>query len=325
MKVLLLGANGFGRIHLDSLSRMDVDIEIFVRDRAAIQDVAQKYNISRVYDDLHAALGSGADVADIVLPHDMHRDIATKLMRMKKHVLIEKPIATQIADAEQMIIEGRREKVKFMVAEQYYFDTSASWAREAVHAGTIGNVLTIIVRDQRLFKGSGWRLRKEIMGGGALVDGGVHFIDTLLNFGGDYSGLKALTSKGISPIEEPDTTMSIFRFKSGAIGFLYYTWSYPNSPDVPRFEIVGTNGTILEDISTKPKVDFKSMKGTRYAFGLPVLNGKKVDIEITDVFDREIAGFLKSVREDMPVPMDPSLALRDLRAVKDIYASARAN
>ncbi len=322
MKVLLIGANGFGRLHLDSLSRMDVDIEVFARNADALKEIAGNYSISRIYDDLPTALTSDADVVDIVLPHNMHREIAVECMRRKKHVLIEKPIATEITDAVQMINAGKHEKVKFMVAEQYYFDTSANWVVEAIRSGKIGSVLSVLVRNQRLFSGTGWRVRKETMGGGALVDGGVHFIDTFLNFGGEYSSVKAVSSKGIAPIEETDTTMSIFSFRSGAIGFLYYSWSYPYAPQVPAFEVVGTEGTIVEDVNTRPTVDFKFMKGKRYAFGLPVLNGKPVDIDIADAFDTEISGFLKSVREDTPVPMDPSVALRDLAAVKDIYAAA---
>lgn len=322
MKVLLIGANGFGRLHLDTLSRMDIDIEVFARNIAALKEVSQDYDIGKIYSNITEALKSDADVVDIVLPHNMHSVISTKAMNRKKHVLVEKPIAMDVLEGERMIKESVKQGVKFMVAEQYYFDTSASWARETVRSGKIGKLLSIIVRDQRFFTGGGWRVKKEEMGGGALIDGGIHFVDTLLNFGGEYRDVKAYTSKGLSSIEESDTAMSLFAFRNGALGFLYYCWSYPHSPRVPGFEIVGSDGTIIEDVTTKPKADFRFMGGKRHAFGLPTLNGKKVELEIQDVFDAEIGQFLKSVREDTPVPMDPALCLRDLKAVKDIYTSA---
>lgn len=322
MKVLILGANGFGRLHLNSWSRMGVDIEVFGRNRIALEESAAMYGVKKLYNTLAEALNSDADIFDIVLPHNLHMDIALKAMQKKKHVLIEKPLATEINDGMKMIEEGERQKVKFMVAEQYYFDSTSVWLRKAVASGQIGRLQTIIIRDQRLYSNHGWRTKKESMGGGALIDGGIHFVDTILNLGGDYEGLKSYVTKGSSTLEEMDTTMCLFAFRGGGKGFLFYCWSYPQPPRVPGFEIIGSEGSIVEDLSTKPQVDFKYMKGKRYAFGLPVLNGRAVELEVKDAFDEEIGGFLKSVQNDAPVPMDPSIALRDLRAVKDIYVSS---
>ncbi len=322
MKVIVLGANGFGKIHLASLSRMDVEIEIFSRNREVLNELSEVYDIRKTYTDLDEALSSNADVADIILPHNLHREVAVRAMRSGKHVLIEKPIATDVSDADEMINESRKNNVKFMVAEQYYFDSSARWVMDAIRNGKIGKLHALIVRDQRLYGGHGWRIKSSIMGGGALVDGGIHYIDTILNFGGAYSEVKSYTSKGISSIEENDTTFALFRFNNGATGSFFYSWSYIDPVRVPAFEVIGTEGSIVEDMETKPKVDFKYMTGVRHAFGRPVLNGKTVDVEIEDAFDNEIGGFLRSVSENINVPFDPTLALRDLRAVKDIYRNA---
>lgn len=322
MKVTVIGANGFGKIHMASWNRMGVELEIFSRSQAARDQAASTYGAVKSYSSIDEALSSGAEIVDIILPHNMHRDVAVEAMRRGKHVLLEKPIATDIAEAEEMIAESRKQNVKFMVAEQYYFDSASAWVRDAIASGSVGKVNAVIIRDQRFFAGEGWRRVADVMGGGALVDGGIHYVDTLLNFGGGYSDVKSFTSKGGAPIEEDDTAFALFRFDSGAIGSLFYCWSYRNAVRVPAYEVIGTDGSIVEDMNTKPLVDFKYMEGTRHAFGRPVLNGSVVDIEIGDAFDAEIGGFLASVEKNEKVPFSPELALRDLRAVKDIYSNS---
>ncbi len=324
VKIVVIGANGFGKLHLASLARMDVEIEIFSRNQSSIDELSEQYDIAKSYTDINEALASDAEVADIILPHNMHRDIAIKAMRCGKHVLVEKPIATELSDAEEMIAESVKNRVKLMVAEQYYFDSTARWITDALRGKKIGDLHALIIRDQRLYSGHGWRTKASVMGGGALVDGGIHYIDALLNFGGPYSGVKSYVSKGASSIEEEDTTAALFRFRNGATGIFFYSWSYANPARVPSFELIGTKGSVVEDLETKPRVDFKYMTGVRHAFGRPVLNGQTVDIAIEDAFDSEIRGFLDSVKNNSDVPFPPELALRDLRGVKDIQHAASA-
>ncbi|MBX8631460.1 MAG: Gfo/Idh/MocA family oxidoreductase [Thermoplasmata archaeon] len=319
MKVLVLGARGFAKIHLDSLSRLGVDISVFDRNQEALNEARNDYSIADTYSDLGEALSSDAEVVDIVLPHNLHRDVSVTAFRKGKHVLIEKPIATTVHEAEEMVALAKQAGVKFMVSEQYYFDTTARWVIDAVEAGKIGKLITVVIRDQRLYQKNGWRSRKDLMGGGALIDGGIHFVDTMLNIGGEYSNVKSSVYHGCSSLEGEDTSVAILDFKNGAHGLLLYTWSYPFSPKLPSFEVIGSEGSIVEDIQTHPKVDFKYMTGKRYAFGMPVLNGKTVELELEDVFDRAIGGFIESVETGGDVPMKPELAIRDLSCVMDIY------
>jgi len=322
MEVVVLGPRGFGKVHLNSLAKLDVDVSIVSRDGNEEVEGSSLPEIRRVYGNIDEAISSNADIVDIVLPHDMHYDVAMKAMQHGKHVLVEKPIAKSREEAEGMIAFAEKKGLKFMVAEQYHFDSSAVWVSEAIRRGTIGRPLSIFVRDQRIHSREGWRNDSKRMGGGALIDGGIHFIHTLLQFGGSYNRVDAHTFKGTSSIAGEDNSLAIFHFENGAHGLLYYSWSYRFPPALPAWEIVGESGSIVEDTGTRPGVDFKDMKKTRYAYGLPVLNGKRQEIEIRDVFDAEIAGFIEAVRKDGDVPMDPRLASRDLAAVLDIYENS---
>ncbi|GGM79349.1 oxidoreductase [Thermogymnomonas acidicola] len=318
MEIVVVGARGFGQVHLNAIS--GVDVSIVERDRAVAEEIRSKYGVRKVYSSFEEALNSDAEMIDLVVPHNLHREFAVKALRRGKHVLVEKPIATTVREGEEMIAEAKRARKVLMVAEQYYFDTTVRYVMEQIRAGTVGTPKFILVRDQRLFTRTGWRLFRSQMGGGALIDGGIHYVDTMLNFGGDYTYVSARSMNVAGIIEGEDTTVANLQFANGSYGTLLYLWSYRDPPTLPAFEVIGTEGSIYEDPSTRKQGDFRS--GRNYVYGDPVVNGKKVALEHADVFRAEMEAFFRAVREGTEPEMKPEVALRDLRCVLDIYRHA---
>lgn len=312
MKVLLLGGNGFGFEHAESYRKLKIDLSVYSRNKEVLEKYRNIYGVEKSFSDLKEAINSDYDMVDIVLPHTMHREYAEYAMNRGKHVLIEKPIAHTWADARSMLSCADRNNVKFMVAEQYFFDSSANYALDAISSGKLGKILTIIVRHQQLFNKQGWRTSETLMGGGGLIDGGVHYLQTFLDFGGSFSRVESIVNKGASSIEGEDNSVALFHFNSGAAGIFYYSWAYRNPPVVPSYEVVGTEGTIYESI------DNRNTKN-RTSYGKPVFNGKVQDIHEVDVIDAEISGFMNAIEKDTDVPYSPHMALRNLGAVLDIY------
>ncbi len=323
MEIVIVGARGFGQVHLSAVRGMD--ISIVERDPGTIAYCTSNYDIRHVYSNLEEALRSDAEIIDLVVPHRLHSELSIKAMRGGKNVLLEKPISTSLEEANLMIRESRENRVKFMVAEQYFFDPSVRKAVELVREGRIGKPHTVIVRGQNFagregnFSPGKWRLSRDEMGGGALIDGGIHFIETFLNLGGDYRGIHGRSVNGGSSIEGEDTTHAIFSFRNGSTGLFYYSWAYSNPPSVPGFEIAGDCGSIYEDAGSPPAWG-KLENGRRTMYGDPVLNGKRVEMQNLDVFEQEISGFAASVEtgDDVPYPLEN--AVRNLRAVLDIYS-----
>ncbi len=310
MKILLLGGNGFGNVHARSLAKLGYRFSVFSRKDEVLKKYREEFGVSETYSDLNEAMLSDCDVVDIVMPHHMHCEIAVRAMEMGKHVIIEKPISTTLQEADKMINASMKNRVKFMVAEQYYFDRSLQKAIKYVEEGKIGKVHTIIVRNQRYFDYGGWRKSEKEMGGGALIDGGIHFMEAFLDIGGDYDDIKSFNYRGGNVIGGEDTTMAMFSFKSGARGLFFYSWAYRHSPKLPAYEIVGTDGSIVES----------TVKGNiNTSFGRPVLNGSIQDVEEKDVIDMEISGFLRAVEDDREVPYPLANARRNLSAVLKIY------
>jgi predicted dehydrogenase len=315
MKILVVGVNGFGKMHLSAMKNQSVSI--VETKESVIKECKANFKVDNVYNNFNEAIKDHFDVVDLVVPHHLHKELAIKAMEAKSNVLIEKPIATTIEEGEEMIKSSLKNGVKFMVADQYFFDPSVRKVMELLKENVIGDVDTIIVRDQRFFINTGWRQDEKNMGGGALIDGGIHYMNTFLNFGGDYTELTSYSNHSGSVIQGEDSTKALFKFKSGAIGIFFYSWSYKDPPTLPAFEIIGSEGSIYEDV--KARTSWNVGQKERTVYGDVVLNGKNMNVKKYDVYEEEINGFLESVKNHKDVPFDPKLALRDLRAVMDIY------
>lgn len=322
MEIVVVGVRGFGKVHLRSLK--GVDVSIVERDESVVKDVTSTYRIKSVYASYEEALKSDAEIIDLAVPHNLHRDFAIRAFEKGKHVIIEKPIAPTEEEAKEMIRSARSHGLKLNVAEQYHFDPSLNRAASLIREGAIGRTQTIIVRDQRIYDKSGWRAKSDSMGGGALIDGGIHYVHTMLMLGGKYSNLISRVSKGGSSLEGEDNSLSLFDFNNGSNGILYYSWTYRNPPSVPGFEIIGSEGSIYEIPGTRSKEDFKKPE-RRTAFGDIALNGVPLHVETYDVFEREMSEFIRSVKEDTSEPLPPEMALEDLKTVLEIYNHSKSS
>ncbi|WP_297027039.1 Gfo/Idh/MocA family protein [Thermoplasma sp.] len=315
MNILLIGGNGFGRVHAETYRRLGLDFSVYDRNPQVLEEYRKNYVVRSAYSDLSEALSGDSDVVDIVLPHNLHFDVAMKAIDRNKHVMIEKPVTGRIDEAIKLVNQARRRHLKFMVAEQFYFDPSFRKALEIVQSGRIGEVRTVIVRDQQRYDAPGWRSRKEEMMGGSLIDGGVHFLEIFLDFGGRWKYVDAHNYRGGTSIEGEDNTAAIFTFENDAHGIFYYSWSYKDPPKVPAFEVIGTEGSVYEMKETS----LMKPDSVRTVLNQPVLNGTIVNVEWRDVYESEIGGFIDSIERDTEVPYPPENAIRNLEAVLKMY------
>ncbi|GGP20013.1 oxidoreductase [Thermocladium modestius] len=310
MKVAVVGCRGFGRVHLEALRSMgSVDIYVFSRDRAAAEACANEWGASGFFTSYDDVLRSSVDVVDLVVDHASHLEMSVKAFKAGKHVLLEKPIARTLEEGLAIIKAAEESGVKFMVAENHFFDPAA---RKAAELSKDLGVHTIIARGLSFHAPTGWRAKLDEMGGGSLIDGGIHLMDTFLNIGGDYEAVCGSSRRAMPQMEGESASMALFKFKSGAVGAFMYGWAFPNSPRVPLFEVYGVGGSIVEDPASR-------VRGRNY--GDILFNGERIELPKVNTVQLEIEGFLRSIREGTEVPMPPQLALRDLRAVLDIYTS----
>ena len=317
-----MGSRGFGAVHLAALSYIrdqgfPIEFYTFSSDLGEAKKLAERFGAAGYFTSYEEVLSSAIDVVDLVVSHDAHADMALRAMNAGKHVLLEKPIARNLVEAEAIVSASERLGLKLMVAENYHFDRTFTALYGVV--GLLGRPHTVIVRDLRFSSPGGWRASAERMGGGAVIDGGVHMLHVMLNLGGDYEAVcSSVYRTGLSGIEGEDVGLAVFRFRSGLRGVYMYGWAFKHAPPSPIIEVYGESGTVYEDPGSRLWVE---RRGVRYLarHGDLVLNGERVPVGEGDAIVDEIKGFLDAVARGLEVPMPPSLAVRDLKAVLDIY------
>jgi hypothetical protein len=94
----------------------------------------------------------------------------------------------------------------------------------------------------------------------------------------------------------------------------YYSWDYPYPPSLPRFEVVGDVGSIVEDTLSRPMRPFP--------YGPLIVNGKPLAVKEKDLYYELMKGFMTSIKEDSEVPFPPELEVRDLEGVLAIYSAS---
>ena len=182
---------------------------------------------------LRSLLQSGLpiDVVNICTPNGLHAQIAVEALEAGCHVVVEKPLALTLADAEKVVYTSLKcQKHVFCVMQNRYSPPSV-WLKEMVGSGRLGDIYMVQLncywnRDGRYYKPGGWH-------GDAALDGGTlftqfsHFVDIMYWLFGDITDIQArfadFNHHGLTAFE--DSGVVSFKFTGGGIGSLNYSTS----------------------------------------------------------------------------------------------------
>jgi predicted dehydrogenase len=180
---------------------------------------AKRHGISRVTTDWEAlATDPDVDAAIVSTPNALHAPQAVALLRNGKHVLVEKPMATSVAECDGMIGAARATGASLMVAHCWRFRDEVIALRDRIASGDLGEVVK--TRGYGVHAGwgpSGWFTDPGLAGGGALVDMGVHAIDTARFLLGDPDPDRVCAAIG--------TRYAEGRYQVDDDGILLISWS----------------------------------------------------------------------------------------------------
>lgn len=181
MKVGIIGCGAIAsRAHIPSYRRSGADV-VAVCDinieRA--KQLADRFNLSLVYSDYHELLESNVELVSICTPPQTHASIAIDAAKMGKHVLVEKPMATNLEDAERIVRECEANNTKLCVMHEYRFTPCIQEAKGRISRGRLGEILSLEMTAHATFpmrwSDSTWLYDRW----GMLDDVGVHFLDIL--------------------------------------------------------------------------------------------------------------------------------------------------
>jgi len=177
------------RVHLPALSKIGLKPVLLVdRNLQRAQVLAEKFRVENVSEDYQENIGE-FDAAIVAVPHHIHTQVTVDLLGNGVHVLVEKPMATTAAEAQEMQDAVQRTGTTLAVGMFWHFRNIQRWVKGALDAGILGQIESFDFQEGSIFDWpvvSDFTFLKET-GGGVLMDTGAHVLDLLLWWLGDVT------------------------------------------------------------------------------------------------------------------------------------------
>jgi UDP-N-acetyl-2-amino-2-deoxyglucuronate dehydrogenase len=267
------------------------------------------------------------DAVCVTTPSGQHAAQTTAAARAGKHVLVEKPMALSVADADAMIAACRAAGVRLGVALQRRTEPCYRDLRAAITAGELGRLVlgsTTVpyMRTPAYYESAGWRGTRAQDGGGALMNQGIHLADLLLWLMGDVEEVHAHAATLAHRVEVEDCLAASFLFASGAMGTLLATTAA--APGFPhRVEVYGTTGGV--QIEGERVVRWEA--GGKSVSADPATAAAGAGASPTGIsttgHTRIVSDFVAAIREGRPALVTGEEGRRSLAFVLAVYESAR--
>jgi UDP-N-acetyl-2-amino-2-deoxyglucuronate dehydrogenase len=252
LKFALVGCGRIAKRHVDLLGRQQIDGARLV---AACDIVDGKAEALvgplgvPAYSDMHDMVeAENPDVIVVLTESGRHAEHTIALARHRKHIVVEKPMALTLDDADAMIRACDTNGVRLFVVKQNRFNVPVVKLREALEAGRFGRLVlgTVRVRwcrrqdyyDQDPWRGT-WALD-----GGVLTNQASHHVDLLEWMMGPVESVFARSSRALVQIEAEDTAVVVLRFRSGALGVIEATTAARPRDLEGSISMLGERGTV---------------------------------------------------------------------------------
>lgn len=253
MQVYRFGVIGCGRIsknHMESIQALPQAKLAAVCDvkEEVLKSVMDRYHCQGYLNYRELLQNPTIDIVNICTESGYHAAIAIEAMRAGKHVLVEKPMAMSLLEADCMIQTAKEMGVQLGVVHQNRFNSPIKKLRCALEGGRFGKLThaSAVVRWNRndeYYNQAAWR-GTWMMDGGCLMNQAIHNIDLLQWMMGPVESIFAYTATNLRKIEAEDTAMAILKFKSGAIANIEaVTTIYPKMLE-ETLSIFGATGSV---------------------------------------------------------------------------------
>jgi predicted dehydrogenase len=322
IKLAFTGAGYIAAIHAQAArNQSDVELVAVVEkfsDKS--KAFANKFGVKCCYTSVDDLLTEGGvDALVIGTPNFLHAPQALAALESGVHVLVEKPMAMNTREAELMLTASLKTGAVLMLAHCWRFDEDVLWLKK--HSARLGRIIRTKGYGVHVNWGpAGWFTHKELAGGGALADMGIHALDTARFLLGDPQPVSvyAKMSTNYKDFDVDDTGVILVNWENGAVSYIESGWWQPHA-DGPEAstQLYGVKGfgqlfpTFIQD-----------KRGNRKEAGTPYPRQEHCP---QTMYDAQMAYFLKCIRTGAtPVP-GAAEGLVNMQVIEAAYESARSS
>lgn len=251
------------------------------------------------------------DIIYIVLPNGMHAEFTIRAAKTGKHVICEKPMATSVKDAEDMIKACADNGVKLSLGYRLHFEPHNLRAMQLGQMESFGSVQNMEAGDSFVIKDWEWRLDKDLAGGGPLMDIGIYTVQAACYNMGQWP--VKVTKATYGEVTKPE----LFKSVEQSITF---TLKFPNGTTSSHSTSYAKNENYLEARTQngwwklEPAYSYSNISG--------VTNEGQMNLPEVNQQARQMDAFALSVMENEPILVPGDMGLRDIEILMAIYESA---
>jgi len=235
LQVAFAGTGHISRVHARAAQSIGgVELTAVVNHRPeSMADFAAQFGIQRQFalvEDLLRA--GGVDVLVVSTPNYLHAPQTLAALEAGVHVMVEKPMALNAAEAERMLRASERSGARLMVAHCWRFDDEVNWIKTQIEAGKLGKVLRTKGYGVHVNWGpGGWFVDGRYAGGGALADMGIHAIDVARYLLGDPlpRSVYARIATEYTDYDVDDSGTIWINWDNGATSIIESGWWWPHA------------------------------------------------------------------------------------------------
>jgi predicted dehydrogenase len=246
--LVLLGCGWIARRHATAARRLRIPVVFASRDLARARAYAREFGGVAAYGEYAEALRDPRVRGAVVCtPHERHLDDVLAALAAGRHVLVEKPLARTLEEADRMLEAAAQAGRVLMTAENFHFMPAFRWVRQALAAGRLGDLREVHLVARGWRQQTGWRLTTGA-GGGALIDGGIHYVHALRWWGGEVRRVFALRPRPtLAGMAGEDAVDLLAECESGVVGSLANSLGAPGLPRFQWSSLTGTRATCFVD------------------------------------------------------------------------------
>ena len=253
LNIALVGCGRIAKRHSELLGNGEIDgarlaaVCDVVEERR--EKIAKQFGVPSYADMNEMASSDNVDVLVVLTPSGLHAQHVVELAAYGKHIVVEKPMALTLDDADEMIRACDENGVRLFVVKQNRFNIPVQKLREALESGRFGKLVlgTVRVRwcrDQKYYTQDSWR-GTWAYDGGVLANQASHHIDLLEWMMGDVEAVFARSATALVDIEAEDTAVVTLKFRNGALGIIEATNATRPNDLEGSISVLGGTGSVV--------------------------------------------------------------------------------
>lgn len=250
--IAIVGAGGIASAHAKAVQQIPDEAKLVAvadidEDRA--QAFAQRYQVPVWTTEIDDVLRrDDVHAVHLCVPHHLHAPFAISALQAGKHVLVEKPMAISLEEADQMLAAAKKANRQLGVVFQLRFEPDVRRASQVIRSGAIGTPFYAEVSclwwRRPVYYEVSWRGKWATEGGGAVINQAVHHVDLLIHLLGMPSEVQAHIATIAHDIEVEDWCLATLRWQDGLYAVFCASTAAELESDVSRMLVLGQYGTI---------------------------------------------------------------------------------